>query len=397
MPVSRTADMRFILHAVLFVFLVRSAWPTPAEAQGGGETAGFIIRLGSDTLAVEQYHRTSTALESQLAVRVPFARLVHFIAALDSTGRMTRFDLTTHPLTHSAGHPDQGTIIFRGDSADLALTVDDSTRNLRIAARPGAVALSAFSAALIEQAILQAHRAKRDSVEFDWLALGSPQASPSYVSRRGKDSVAVGLFGDPLLVRVDRRGRLLGLDGRLTTQKVMVTRTREVNVGAFATEIAQVETARGPAGQLSPHDTVRAQVGSAHVTLDYSRPKRRGREIFGGVVPWSQVWRTGANAATELTTDADLRVGDKIIPAGAYTLWTLTDPAGFKLIVNRQTGQWGTEYDESKDLVRLDLRQVALMVPAEWFTMTIEPRDSGGVLAMAWDTRRFELPFTVAH
>ncbi|MGH7500029.1 MAG: DUF2911 domain-containing protein [Gemmatimonadales bacterium] len=366
-------------------------------AQARGEMAGFIIRLGGDTIAVEQYRRSATALESEIAVRVPFARRVHFIAALDSTGRMTRFDLTIRPLNHNAGPPATGAMVFKGDSADLTLTLDDSTRTLRIAARPGAVPLSAFSASLVEQAILQAYGEKRDSVAFDWLALGSPRASPSYVVRRGKDSVVVGFFGDPLYGRVDRHGRLLGLDGRETTQKVMVTRVREVNVGAFATAFAQAEASRGPAGQLSPRDTVKAEVAGAHLVVDYGRPWKRGRTIFGGVVPWSRVWRAGANAATQFTTDANLHVEHQVIPAGSYTLWVLPEPTGAKLIVNRQTGQWGTEYDASKDLLRLDLLRDTLPVPLDEFTIAIAPRDSGGVLTLSWDATAYALPFTVAR
>jgi Protein of unknown function (DUF2911) len=388
--------MRASLHLVALVIIL-SGPPSEATAQARAETAGFVIRLGGDTLAVEQYRRSATALESELAVRVPFARVVHFLAAIDTAGRMTRFDLTIRPLLNSTGPPAKGTIVFHGDSADLTLTLGDSIRTLSIATHPGAVPLSSFSAALVEQAILQARRVRRDSVTFDWLALGSPRAAPSYVARRGKDSVVVDFFGNPLFARVDGRGRLLGLDGRETTQKVLVTRVREVNVGAFATALAQAETAQGPAGELSPRDTVHAGVGAAHLMLDYGRPKKRAREIFGGVVPWNQVWRTGANAATQFTTDMPLQFGDQVIPAGAYTLWMLTEPAGSQLIVNRQTGQWGTYYDPSQDVARLDLRQTALPSPVESFTITVEPGDSGGILALSWDTTRFELPFTVAR
>ena len=371
--------------------------PVTAAAQARGELAGFIIRLGDDTLAVEQYRRSATALESELAVRIPFARRVHFLAALDSAGRITHFDLTIRPLNNNSGPPAKGAIVFRGDSADVTLTVDDSTRTLRLAARPGAVPLSTFSAALVEQAILQAQREKKDSVAFDWLALGSPRAAPSYVMRRGKDSVEVGFFGYPLYAKVDRRGRLLGLDGRETTQKVMVSRVREVNVGAFATAFAQAESSGGPAGQLSPRDTVKAEVAGAHLLVDYGRPRKRGRVIFGGVVPWNKVWRAGANAATQFTTDADLHANQQIIPAGSYTLWVLPEPSGAKLIVNRQTGQWGTEYDASKDLLRLDLLRDTLPVPLDTFTIAIAPRDGGGVLTLGWDATTYELPFTIAR
>lgn len=366
-----------------------------AAAQMTGETAGFIIQLGNDTIAVEQYRRSAHDLESELAVRVPFARRVHFLASLDSAGRVRRFDMTVRPLTNSAGRPATSTVTFHKDSADLTLTLGDSVRRLRIPTRPGAVPLSAFSASLIELAVVQARRTKRDSVEFDWLALGSPEATPSYVARRGKDSVAIGFLGSRLLARVDGKGRILGLDGRETTQKVRITRVKDVNVGAFATTIAQEETARGPAGQLSPRDTVWATVAAAHLVVDYGRPRKRGREIFGGVVPWNKVWRVGANAATQLSTDQDLRIGDQVIPRGAYTLWMLPEPTGAKLIVNRRTGQWGTEYDSTKDLCRLDLARYTLPSPVEAFTIAVTPRDSGGVLTLSWDQTAFFLPFTV--
>ena len=388
--------MRGIVRSVVLFGSLLLTVPA-ASAQARGDIAGFIITLGADTLAVEQYRRSPTSLESEIALRVPSARRVHFLAALDTSGRITRFDLTIRPLNQNSAAPAQGTIAFGRDSADLTLTLGDSTRWLRIPTHLGAVPLSAFSASLVEQAIMQARRAGGDSVAFDWLAFGSPEAAPSYVAKRGKDSVVVGFFGYPLHARVDRHGRLLGLDGRETTQKVVVSRVRNVNVGAFATAFAQAEVAHGPPGQLSPRDTVWAKVAGAHLRVDYGRPWKRGREIFGGVVPWHRVWRTGANAATQFTTDKDLRAGTNVIPAGSYSLWMLPDPTGAKLIVNRQTGQWGTDYDPSRDLVRLDLACDTLAHTVENFTIGITPRDSGGVMTLSWGERAFVLPFTVKH
>jgi hypothetical protein len=370
---------------------------TVAAGQQRSDQGGFVVRLGSDTLAVEQYARTSTKLESQLVLRVPYARSVHYLATLDTAGHIVQFDLTMRPLATGVGSPARGTIVFRADTADVTLTLGDSTRQQHLAARPGAVPLSMFSHALVEQAILQAKRSGGDSVAFDWLALGSPEAAPSYVVRRGKDSVAVGLFGSPLFAKIDRRGRLLGLDGRATTQKVVVDRVREVDVGDFATAFARAEMANGPMGQLSPRDTVRATVGPAHLLLDYGRPRKRGREIFGNVVPWNQVWRTGANAATQLTTDVPLTMGGTTVPAGSYTLWTLPSPTGATLIINRQTGQWGTEYDSAKDLARVELERERLPAAVEQFTICVDSAAGGGVLRLEWDTICFRVPFAASR
>jgi hypothetical protein len=146
---------------------------------------------------------------------------------------------------------------------------------------------------------------------------------------------------------------------------------------------------------MSPPDTVRATVGGATVQVAYSRPFKRGRVIFGNVVPWNQVWRTGANAATQLTTSADLIVGNTVVPAGKYTLWSLPTPTGAKLIINSQTGQWGTEYDAKRDFARIDMTSTTLNQPVDEFTLALVPQGNGGILKFSWDDREFSVPFRV--
>ena len=118
--------------------------------------------------------------------------------------------------------------------------------------------------------------------------------------------------------------------------------------------------------------------------------------IFGSdVVPWNKVWRTGANAATQFTTSNDLVFGSTVVPAGKYTLWTLPTPTGAKLIINSQTGQWGTDYDMSKDFARLDMQTKTLSQPVDQFTIAVVPQAAGGVLRLSWDTTEYSIPFTI--
>ena len=131
----------------------------------------------------------------------------------------------------------------------------------------------------------------------------------------------------------------------------------------------------------SPRDTTLATVGSAKVLIDYGRPSKRGRVIFGELVPSGEVWRTGANAATTLVTDKPLMIGTLAVPPGTYTLYTLPDRTTWKLIVNRQTGQWGTEYDASKDLGRVEMTVSAVPAVVEKFAIKI----ADGMLRMEWD------------
>ena len=143
----------------------------------------------------------------------------------------------------------------------------------------------------------------------------------------------------------------------------------------------------------SPRDTASMRLGGAVVSVDYGRPYARGRKIMGGLVPFGQVWRTGANAATTLVAGADLRIGGVDVPRGTYTLYTVPAANRWLLVVNRQTGQWGTEYDAGQDLARIPMRVGAPRSPVEQFTITLTPGQNGrGELALAWENTRASVP-----
>ncbi len=139
----------------------------------------------------------------------------------------------------------------------------------------------------------------------------------------------------------------------------------------------------------SPPGTAEVTLKGKTVRIDYSRPSMKGRKIFGGVVPYGKVWRTGANEATALTTALDLTIGGTKVPAGSYTLYSLPTENGWKLIINKQTGQWGTEYDEKQDLARVDLKTTKLDKPVEQFTISFEKTgDDSANLILEWENTR---------
>jgi hypothetical protein len=134
--------------------------------------------------------------------------------------------------------------------------------------------------------------------------------------------------------------------------------------------------------------------GPAKITIDYGQPHLRGREVIGmpGVVPWDSVWRTGANMSTQLATEVDITIGNTFIPRGIYTLFSLPTRTGWKLIVSREVLHWGTDYDASNDLARIDLRHRTLAEPVESLTFWLIPTPENppsktfphGVLKFAW-------------
>ncbi|MEP7347551.1 MAG: DUF2911 domain-containing protein, partial [Gemmatimonadaceae bacterium] len=196
---------------------------------------------------------------------------------------------------------------------------------------------------------------------------------------------------------LDSSHHLLRYSGARTTYKVDVNRLTELpDVQAIAGQFAALETKNGGGTQLSVRDTTRANVGGAAFTLDYGRPLVRGRELLGNIVPYDRVWRTGANAATQFTTSVPITLAGIRVPAGTYTLWTVPRVKGTDLIVNKQTGQWGTGYDGSLDLGKSRMATETLGVPVEKFTISIVETDAHhGTLAMEWGPFRWTAPIVV--
>jgi hypothetical protein len=122
------------------------------------------------------------------------------------------------------------------------------------------------------------------------------------------------------------------------------------------------------------------------VQIDYSRPSMRSRKVFGGLVPYDQVWRTGANAATSLKTSVDLTIGGTAVPKGSYTLYSLPSANGWQLIVNKQTGQWGTEYNQAQDLARIPMKVTQRSSGLELFTISLDKTGAdAGTLKLEWE------------
>jgi hypothetical protein len=146
----------------------------------------------------------------------------------------------------------------------------------------------------------------------------------------------------------------------------------------------------------SPRDSVKLLLHGKHLTLNYGRPSMRGRKIMGSVVPYGKVWRTGANAATGFTTEADLIFGGVQLPHGSYTLYTLPSSKQWKLIINKQTGQWGTVYHEKLSFSKIPLKKKMLAEAVEKFTITLErTSDKSGVMKLAWEKTQLSVNFQI--
>lgn len=170
--------------------------------------------------------------------------------------------------------------------------------------------------------------------------------------------------------------------------------------------VAQEKKEKAKKARPSPPSTVVATIEGNDISIAYSRPSvkdpRSGevRKIWGGLVPWGKVWRTGANEATILTIAKPIKLGGFDLPAGKYSLFTVPSENGTsQLIVNKRTGQWGIPYNEAaekdNELARLNLKRAAIMPTVDLFTITIDKAPTGGgVIKLAWEGIEFSIGFT---
>ena len=122
----------------------------------------------------------------------------------------------------------------------------------------------------------------------------------------------------------------------------------------------------------SPPETATVSLNGHTITIKYGAPSLRGRALGAELVPWDKVWRTGANEATTFVTDDKIKIGGTMVPAGSYTLYTLPNPTRWVLIINKQTGQWGTEYHQEQDLARIPMQSKKLDTPQEKMSISFE-------------------------
>src|SRR5271168_2850932 len=143
-------------------------------------------------------------------------------------------------------------------------------------------------------------------------------------------------------------------------------------------------------GKPSPPASASCDLGGGKtIKTNYSSPRMKGRKIYGELVPFGEVWRTGANEATTFVTSADVAIGGKTVPAGIYTIFTVPDADKWTLIINKKTGEWGIPYKyESDELARVDMKPSKLPAPVENFTITYAKSGSGCALQLDWETTR---------
>jgi DUF2911 family protein len=145
----------------------------------------------------------------------------------------------------------------------------------------------------------------------------------------------------------------------------------------------------------SPPAKTSCSIGDATINVDYSSPRAKGRKVFGGLVPYGEVWRLGANEATTFVISAEVTVGGKKVPAGSYTLFAVPNADKWTLVISKKTGEWGVPYPGAdSDLARVDMKASKLPSPAENFTIAFDKTGAGCTMRVEWENTRATIDIT---
>jgi hypothetical protein len=376
------------------------------------ERYGFLALLGRDTVSVESVTRTGNVVVSDEVDRFPRVRRRHTRITLGADGSIRHLEMDIRTPSEPPRERERRVIADVGKDS-VTVSKRDSTGVRRVAFATGGVLTMAhlpqmysltdlyFGAALARAAAnnvaagqtVRLHQFYIDR-EFDRFPLHDGVVRPL---AGGKAELQHDWLSGTADATFDSSRRMLTYSGVRTTYKVEVKRLSELpDVEAIGGRFAALETKNGGAAQLSVRDTARAVIGNAAFTVDYGRPLARGRVLVGDVLPYDEVWRTGANAATQFSTSVPITLGGLRLPAGMYTLWTVPRAKGADLIVNKQTGQWGTGYNSAYDLGKVPLATDNPTAPVEKFSISITSTDPHhGTLVMEWGTFRWTAPIVV--
>lgn len=379
---------------VFIVILVPLLFACNTSHAQDGSSAAFITTLGDDTLAVERFQRTPSGMTADVVLRSPQTTVRSYEIEFDEQGSLQRYEATTREPGEAGAELQRDVVVPEGDSLRFTSTQEGQTQERAVLAEGATIPFVDMVHWPFELALTRAADIDQDSVVMPMFTGRGSQ--PFVLRRKGEDRMSIQHpFRGTMEVEVDAEGRLQRLDASRTTRALTVERVEDVDVEAIAERFAAEDAAGRSFGALSGRAQTEATVDGATIVVDYGQPAKRGREVWGELVPYEQIWRTGANRATHIETDQTLVFDGLEVPPGEYTLFTMVRPDGGILIFNRQTGQTGTAHDPDLDLGEVELTPRPLSGTAELFTIDVEDTPDGGELKLQWDDLELVAPFSV--
>ncbi len=381
------------MRTVVIRALIAAALLSPVGAHA--QTRVFITKLGSDTIALERVVRTGNKVDGVIVRHFPTNTMLKYSVTLGKDGLVESYEQGSYRADGTPQAPNAQTgaaavglkMTFAGDSVIREVPTNGQPAVRRTYVPKGTLPAIAGSWFANELQVAAARKGGKANV-IGFAPTANTATSPD-IRILSSDTAEIVNQGFRVGIKTDKSGRIVHGDQSLTTQKYDITLTKDVDVVALAAAWGAKDVAGAAVAPTNTPDSVIATIGNAHVTILYSRPARRGRELWGKLVPYDTTWRLGADYATQLKTDADLNIGGTRIAAGTYTLWLLPSQGPSYLIVNTKLQDprdparrlWGTQWDPANDIAKILVQKhMNLPTEEERFHIFIE----NGMLMMHW-------------
>lgn len=373
--------------------LASFCWATAGFCQTSQPyTASFIGRMGVDTVLVETYTMINNHLYGKAFVRVPEDYIGEFSIHFYPDGSIREFNV-------SAMDPFNSSVPFAAKSGAFEYRLNMNCRD--------DTCTYYNSITGVQHEKIYKHPAPQVDFVGGWvpfislmewqcrrLVQSGRQAMPLKMINHNIGVYDIGvhfkhtdtvIFGGPFLeytkIRIDPAGKILDIDGIGTPWNYYVTSHPPINIDEFAKRMAKTPGIGIP----SPTETIQADMPGAKMRLTYGRPYKRGRTIFGGVVPYDTLWRTGANGPTVLDMQHGIKIGNTVIPKGKYSIYSIPKKTGWTLIFNTDLTSWPTDPNRRKEFAQVTIPVEKIKPVREQFTIEMVGTKDRGEIRFCWD------------
>lgn len=355
-------------------------------------------KLGTDTTIVQYFEFDNKKFHTLIFTFTGSVTRYEGDGELDETGDLKKVFSKTYNLDSSATWKliSEGTNIFNGDSTVYTATQNGKELHRAIVSKGIIFNVDAVSFYVFPYMGFFAPSKKGDTIFHCHLALG--ECRRLHVTRTATNELNVvsNVLGR-LKLFVDDRGRMQGANAIGSSINLIASVEREnKNYNEYLDAMARRRWAEKSFAPRTFRDTARLVVENKKIEVDYWRPYRRNRQIFGAVVPWERVWRTGANNATQLRSDEDLEFDGNKLTSGKYSIWTYPTETGWQLILNKRADTWGTEYDSTANFFKVPMTVEKTTQPVEILTISLlsENNDTARLL-IEWEYYRAWADFKI--
>lgn len=385
----------------VYFFISLSCICIISQDAGAQTDEGLVTyKLGTDTTVSQYFKLDKGKFNTTILLLTGQIQKFEGLGELDADGDIKKVRSKSFQLD-SAGKwfmSGEATNIFTGDSSVYRVMVKDKVVYRRAVPAKGIVSNAADVCSFYVFPYMGFFAPSKTGDTLFHCQLSFGECRKFQVARLEKNELKIGsgVMGQIKLF-VDENNRMTGADAIGSSLNFIATVEREKkDYNEYFDQLAQRRFAKGNFTPATKRDTAIVLVNNKKLEIDYWRPLRRNREIFGTVVPWNRIWRTGANNATRLRTTSDVDFSGNKIPGGKYSVWTYPTETGWKFILNKKADVWGTEYDSTANILEIPMTIEKVAAPVEILKISLIPqRDNIVKLLIEWEYYKAWINFMV--